>query len=83
MQRDQQCSAREQGNDREQGSTPDLTRPLWIWPKPQIGETSHMAEAQKRPKQEYGSDQDGAVKERVEIIFRQKREHPVRCKRLS
>ena len=33
--------------------------------------------------QQHGSDQDGAVKERVEIVFRQKREYAVRCKRLS
>ena len=51
--------------------------------KIEIGEASHIAGAQKRPKQDYGSDQDGAVKESVEIVFRQKREHAVRCKRLS
>ena len=45
-------------------------------------QASHVADAQKRPKQEHGGDQDGAVKERVEIVFRQKREHAVRCKRL-
>ena len=49
----------------------------------QIGQASHIADAQKRPKQEHGSDQDGPVKERVEIVFRQKREHAVRCERLS
>ena len=51
--------------------------------KAQIGQALHVAEAQKRPKQEHSSDQDAAVKERVEIVFRQKREHAVRCKRLS
>ena len=51
--------------------------------KAQIGQASHVADAQKRPKQDYGSDQDGAVKECVEIVFRQKRKHAVCCKRLS
>ena len=49
--------------------------------KTQIGQASHVANAQKRPKQEHGSDQDGAVKERVEIVFGQKREYAMRCKR--
>ena len=51
--------------------------------KAQIGKASNIAHPQKRPKQEHGSDQDRAVKEPVEIVFRQKREHAVRCKRLS
>ena len=57
--------------------------PMRIGNKTQIGQASHVADTQKRPKQEDGSDQDGAVKERVEIVFRQKREHAVRCKCLS
>lgn len=83
MQRNQQSTAKEQGNDRDQDSQANIARPMRIGRKAQIGQASHMADAQKRPKQDYGSDQDGAVKERVEIIFRQKREHAVRCKRLS
>ncbi len=55
---------------------------MWIGRKAQIGQASHVADAQKRPKQEHGGDQNGAVKEGVEIVFRQKREHAVRCKRL-
>ena len=49
----------------------------------QVGKASNIAHAQKWPKQEHGNDQDCAVKESVEIVFRQKREHTVRCKRLS
>ena len=48
----------------------------------QVSKAPNIAHTQKRPKQEHGSDQDGAVKESVEIVFRQKREHAVRCKRL-
>jgi len=79
----QQCSAKEQGNDREQDSAANIACPMRIGRNTQIGQASHVAEAQKRPKQEHGSDQDGAVKDRVEIVFRHKREHAVSCKRLS
>ena len=51
--------------------------------KVHIGQASHVADAQKRPKQEHGSDQDGAVKKSVEVEFRQKREHIVSSKRLN
>jgi hypothetical protein len=50
--------------------------------KTEIGQASHIANAQKRPEQEHGGDQDGAVKERVEVEFRQKRENAMRCERL-
>ena len=83
MQCNQQSTAKEQGNDREQDSEANIASPMRIGRKAQIGQASHVADAQKRPKQEHGSDQDGAVKERVEIIFRQKREDAVCCKRLS
>ena len=83
MQCNQQSTAKEQGNDREHDSEANIARPMRIGRKAQIGQASHVADTQKRPKQEHGSDQDGAVKERVEIVFRQKREHAVRCKRLS
>ena len=83
MQCNQQSTAKEQGNDREQDSGANIARPVRIGRKAQIGQASHVADAQKRPKQQHGSDQDGAVKECVEIVFRQKREHAVRCKRLS
>ena len=79
MQCNEQSTAKEQGNHREQHSGPHIARPMRIGRKAQIGQASHVAEAQKRPKQQHGSDQDGAVKERIEIIFRQKREHAVRC----
>ena len=83
MQCNEQSTAKEQGNDREQDSGANITSPMRIGRKAQIGQASHVASAQKRPKQEHGSDQDGAVKKRVEIVFRQKREHAVRRKRLS
>ena len=83
MQCNEQSTAKEQGNDREQDSEANIAYPMRIGRKAQIGQASRVADAQKRPKQEHGSDQDGAVKERVEIVFRQKLEHAVRCKRLS
>ena len=83
MQCNQQSTAKEQGNHREQDSGANIASPMRIGRKTQIGQASHVASAQKRPKQEHGSDQDGAVKKRVEIVFRQKREHAVRCERLS
>ena len=83
MQCNKQSTAKEQGHDREQDSGANIASPMRIGRKAQIGQASHIAGAQKRPKQEHGSDQDGAVKERVEIIFRQKREHAVRCEGLS
>ena len=79
MQCNQQSTAKEQGNDREQDSGANIASPMRIGRKAQIGQASHVAEAQKRPKQAHGSDQDGAVKEPGEIVFRQKREHAVRC----
>ena len=82
MQCNKQSTAKEQGNDREQNSEANIASPMRIGRKAQIGQASHVADAQKRPKQERGSDQDGAVKEFVEIVFRQKREHAMRCKRL-
>ena len=82
MQCNQQSAAKEQGNDREQDTKANMTCPMRIGGKTQIGQPSYVADAQKRPKQEHGGDQDCAVKEGVEIVFRQKREHAVRCKRL-
>ena len=79
MQCNQQSTAKEQGNDREQDSEANIASPVRIRGKIQIAQASHVADAQKRPQQEHGSDQDGAVKKRIEIIFRQKREHAVRC----
>ena len=83
MQCNQQSTAKEQGNDREQDSAANIASPMRIRRKAHIAPASHVADAQKRPKQDHGSDQDGAVKERVEIVFRQKWEHAVRCKRFS
>ena len=83
MQSNQQSTAKKQGNDREQNSGANIAHPMRIGRKTQIGKASHVAEAQKWPKQKHGRDQDAPVKKRVEIIFRQKREHAVRCKRLS
>src|SRR5258708_3512472 len=78
----QQRTAKEQGNHREQDSRANVACPMRIGRKTQIAQASHAADPQKWPKQEYGSDQDCAVKERIEIVFRQKREHTMRCKRL-
>ena len=83
MQCNEQSTAKEQGNHREQNSGADMACPMPIGCKVEIGQASNAADAQKRPKQQHGSDQDGTVKERVEIVFRQKREHAVRRKRLS
>ena len=82
MQCNEQSSAKEQGNDREQDSGANIASPMRIWRKAQIGQGSDVADAEKRPKQEHGGDQDGAMKERVEIVFRQKREYATRCERL-
>ncbi len=82
MQCNQQSTAKEQGNDRKQDSGANVASPMRIGRKAKIAQASHIADAQKRPKQEHGSDQDGAVKECVEIVFRQKREHAMRCKGL-
>ena len=83
MQCNQQSTAKQQGNHREQDSGANIASPMRIRRKVQIGQASDVADAEKRPKQEHGSDQDCAVKEGVEIVFRQKREHAVRCERLS
>ena len=83
MQCNQQSTAKEQGNDREQDAGANIASRMRIRRKAQIGQASDVAGAQKRPKQEHGSDQDGAMKEPVEIVFRQRREHAVRCERLG
>ena len=83
MQCNQQSAAKEQGNDREQDSGANIACPIRIGCKAQIGQAPHVADSQKRPKEEHASDQDGSMKERVEIVFRQKWEHAVRCKRLG
>src|SRR5262245_27057928 len=83
MQGDQQSTAKEQGNDREGDSGTNMTCPTGIVHKAQIGQPSNVAEAQQRPKQEHGSNQDCSVKKRVEIVFRQKRKNAMRSKRLS
>jgi len=80
MQCNQQSTAKEQGNDREQNAAARIASPMWIGRKTEIGPASHVGNAQKRPKQDHGSYQDGSVKERVEIVFRYKREHALSCK---
>ena len=65
----QQSTAKEQGNDREQDSAANIASPMRIGRKAQIGHGSDVADAEKRPKQEHGGYQDGPVKERVEIVF--------------
>ena len=83
MQCNEQSTTKEQGNHREQNSEANIASPLRIGRKVKVGQASHVADAQKRPQQEHGSDQNGAVKKRVEIVFREKHEHAMRCKRLS
>ena len=83
MQSDQRRSAKEQGNDREQDSHANIAPPMRIRSKAEIGQAPHIADAQKRPKQQNGSNQNGAVKEPIEIVLRQRRKHAVRCERLS
>ena len=78
MQFNQQRTAKEQWNDREQDSRDNVASPMRIRSKTQIAQASHIAGAQKRPKQEQGCYQDGSVKELVEIVFRQKREYAMR-----
>ena len=82
MQCNQQSTAKEQGNYREQNSAAGIAFPIRIGRKTQIRQASNVGNAQERPKQEHSSDQNRAVKERVEIVFGQKREYAMRCKRL-
>ena len=82
MQCNEQSSAKEQGNDREQDAGANIACPMPIGRKAQIRQASHVAGAQKGPKQEHCSDEDGAMKECFEIVLRQKRKHSVRRKRL-
>ena len=83
MQCNEQSTAKEQGNDREQDSAANIASPMRVGRKTQIGQASDVAGAQKRPKQDHGGYQDGPVNKRVEIVFRQKREDAMRCKRLG
>ena len=83
MQCNQQRTAKEQGNHREQDSGANIASPIRIRRKVQIGQASDVADAQKWPKQDDSSDKDCAVKVRVEIVFRQEWEHAMRCERLS
>ena len=83
MHDNQQSTAKEQRNDGEQDSPANIASPMWVRFKTQIGETSHIGGAQERPKQKHDSNQDGSVEKRVEIVFRQRWEDAVSCKRLS
>ena len=83
MQANQQSTAKEQGNHCEQNTETDIAWPVRIVRKIQIGQAADVTQTQQRPKQEHGSDQDGAMKKGGEIVFRQKRKEPATCKRLS
>ena len=73
----------EQGNHRQEGAGAEITAPTRIGCKIQISHAAHVANSQKGPEQECSSDQDGAMKERFEIVLRQKGKQTVRCKRLG
>ena len=83
MQDDQHCSAKEQGNDREQDSGANIACPMRIGRKAQISHSSYVADAQQGPKQNHSGDQNGAMKERFKIVSRQKGQHAVRRERLG
>ena len=83
MKCNEQSAATEQGNRRENNTGADISGPAWITCKAQISHATHVANAQKRPEEERRSDEDGAMKERFEIVLCQKREHAVPRKRLG
>ena len=83
MKCNEQSAATEQGNYREKNAGAQIAAPTWIGLKAEVSHATHMADAQKGPEQERRRDQDGAMKERFEIVFCEKGKHTVRCKRLD
>ena len=83
MKCNQQSAAAEQGNYREKNAGAQIAAPTWIGCKAEVSHGTHMADAQERPQQEHSRDQDGAMKERLEIVLCQKGKQTVRCKRLG
>ena len=82
MKCNQQTAATEQGNRRQNNAGAEIAAPARIICKAQISHATHVANSQKGPEKERRSDEDGAMKERFEIVPCQKRKHAVRCKRL-
>ena len=83
MKCNEQSAAAEQGNYREENAGAQIAAPTWIGCKAEASHATHMADAQERPEQECSRDQDGPMKERFEIVLRQKGKQTVRCKRLG
>ena len=82
MKCNEQSAAAEQGNYREKNAGAQIAAPTWIGCKVEVSHATHMADTQKWPEQQRSSDQDGAMKERFEIVLCQKGKQTVRCKRL-
>ena len=83
MKCNQQSAAAEQGNYREKNAGAQIAAPTRIGCKGEVSHATHMADAQKGPEQERSSDENGAMKERFEIVLYQKGKQIVRCKRLG
>ena len=83
MKCNEQSAAAEQGNYREKNAGAQIAAPTWIGYKAKVSNATYMADAQKGPVQERSRDQDGAMKERFEIVFCQKGKQIVRSKRLG
>ena len=65
----EQGAAAEQGNRRKENAEAQIAAPPWIGCKAEVSHVTRMADAQKWPEHERGSDQDGAMKERLEIVL--------------
>jgi hypothetical protein len=83
MKCNEQSAAAEQGNYREKNAGAQIAAPTWIGYKAKVSHATHMGDAQKGPEQERSRDEDGAMKERFEIVLCQKGKQTVRCKRLG
>ena len=82
MKCNEQSAATEKGNRRQNNAGAEIAAPARIIGNDQISHATHVANLQKGPEKERCSDEDGAMKERFEIVPCQKRKHAVRCKRL-
>jgi hypothetical protein len=83
MKCDEQSAAAEQGNYREKNAGAQIAAPTRIGYKAKVSHATYVADAQKGPEQERSRDEDGAMKERFEIVLYQKGKQTVRCKRLG
>lgn len=68
VKRDEQSSATEQGNHRDNSASEEIAVPARIGSKAQVSHASHVANSQEWPEQEYGGNQKGAMKECFEIV---------------